>query len=147
MTPSDARTVEYTDLTDPTEEQIQQIIELYRNQGWWQPGDDRTGRLVPKIIAGSHCFVIATAGRRIVGMGRAISDGISDAYIQDLTVRIDRRKEGIGQRILETLLQRLHAGGIRWIGLIAEPGSRELYLRAGFRDMSGSTPMLMTGEP
>ncbi|MEW6335348.1 MAG: GNAT family N-acetyltransferase [Thermodesulfobacteriota bacterium] len=147
MTPSDARTVEYTDLTDPTEEQIQQIIGLYRDQGWWQPGDDQTGRLVPGIITGSHCFVIATDGGSIVGMGRAISDGMSDAYIQDLTVRIDRRKEGIGQRILETLLERLHASGIRWIGLIAEPGSGDLYRRAGFRDMTGSTPMLMIGEP
>ena len=49
--------------------------------------------------------------------------------------------------ILKTLLERLHADGIAWIGLIAEPGSKNLYLRAGFREMSEAIPMLMIEEP
>jgi len=98
---------------------------------------------VTRLITGSHCFVIATEDRDIVGMGRAISDGISDAYIQDLTVRFDRRKRGIGQLILQKLLERLCTDGIAWIGLIAEPGSDALYRRAGFQSMSASVPMLL----
>jgi len=147
MTSSDDKTVKCTTLKDPTEAQIRQIIELYRDQGWWQPGDDRGERLVSRLIAGSHCFVIATDGESILGMGRVISDGVSDAYIQDLTVRLDRRKQGIGELILQTLLERLRTGGINWIGLIAEPGSGNLYRRAGFREMSDSIPMLMIREP
>lgn len=147
MTSSVDKTVKCTPLEDPTEVQIRQIVELYRDQGWWQPGDDRSERLVSRLIAGSHCFVIATDGENIVGMGRVISDGVSDAYIQDLTVRLDRRKQGIGQLILQTLLERLHTSGINWIGLIAEPGSGNLYRRAGFREMSDSIPMLMIKEP
>lgn len=134
-------------LTNPSEEQIRQIVGLYKDQGWWQSGDDRTERLASRLIAGSYCFVIAIDGESIVGMGRVISDGVSDAYIQDLTVRVDRRKQGIGQLILRTLLEQLQAGGIAWIGLIAEPGSVGLYRRAGFREMSGSLPMLMIKEP
>ncbi len=134
-------------LHEPTNEQIRQIVELYRDQGWWQKSDSRMERLVPKLIAGSHCFVIATDGDSILGMGRAISDGVSDAYIQDLTVRLSHRKQGIGQLILKTLLELLHANGINWIGLIAEPGSGNLYRRAGFREMSASIPMLMIKEP
>ena len=147
MTSCDDKTVKCVLLQDPTEEQIRQIVELYRAQGWWQSGDDRTERLASRLIAGSHFFVIATDGESIVGMGRVISDGVSDAYIQDLTVRLDRRKQGIGQLILQTLLERLHTNGIHWIGLIAEPGSGNLYRRAGFREMSDSVPMLMIKEP
>jgi ribosomal protein S18 acetylase RimI-like enzyme len=147
MTSSDDKTVKCTPLEDPTEGQIRQIVELYRDQGWWKPGDDRSERLLSKLIAGSHCFVIATERGNIVGMGRVISDGVSDAYIQDLTVRLDRRKQGIGQLILQTLLERLRTDGIHWIGLIAEPGSGNLYRRAGFREMSDSIPMLMIKEP
>jgi spermidine synthase len=147
MTSCNDKTVKCILLHEPTEEQILQIVGLYRDQGWWQPGDDRTERLVPRLIAGSHCFVIATDGKSIVGMGRAISDGVSDAYIQDLTVHLNRRKQGIGQLILQTLLERLHTNGITWIGLIAEPGSGNLYRRAGFREMSASVPMLMIKEP
>lgn len=130
-------------LREPDEGQIRQIIELYREQGWWHVEDDFRKDLVTRLIAGSHCFVVATDEKDIVGMGRAISDGISDAYIQDLTVRLDHRKEGIGKLILQTLLERLYADGIAWIGLIAEPGSETLYRQAGFKEMSASTPMLL----
>jgi aralkylamine N-acetyltransferase len=131
----------------PTEYQIRMIVGLYRTQGWWQAGDDESPQFITRLITGSHCFVVALEGEDIVGMGRAISDGVSDAYIQDLTVRSDYRNQGIGRRILQTLLGRLHADGLRWIGLIAEPGSYDLYRRAGFQEMSACVPMLMTQKP
>ncbi|MBN2439594.1 MAG: GNAT family N-acetyltransferase [Deltaproteobacteria bacterium] len=131
----------------PTEKQIQEITGLYRAQGWWQAGDDENRQLIPKLIAGSHCFVVALDGEDIVGMGRAISDGVSDAYIQDLTVRSDYRNQGIGRRILQDLLERLHADGLHWIGLISEPGSYGLYRWAGFQEMSDCTPMLLDRTP
>lgn len=139
--------ISYRSVQAPTEDQANQIAALYQAQGWWQARDDDRQSLIGGIVKGSHCFVIATDGNTIVGMGRAISDGISDAYIQDLTVKKDRRSQGIGRRILLTLLERLHADGIGWIGLIAEPGSCKLYSRAGFREMEGAVPMLMTEEP
>jgi aralkylamine N-acetyltransferase len=147
MISRDDKTVKCLPLQDPTEEQIRQIVGLYRDQGWWKPRDDSTERLLSRLIAGSHCFVIAIEGESIVGMGRVISDGVSDAYIQDLMVRLDRRKQGIGQLILQTLLESLHTNGIHWIGLIAEPGSDNLYRRAGFQEMAASIPMLMITEP
>jgi len=133
-------------LQKPTDDQIRQIVKLYRAQGWWLAGDEGRKELIPRLIAGSLCFVIATDGSSILGMGRAISDGVSDAYIQDLTVRHDCRNKGIGQMILKTLLDRLRADGIVWIGLIAEHGSINLYRRAGFREMPEATPMLMNEE-
>ena len=130
----------------PTAEQSRLIAELYRAQGWRQASDDDSPQWIRKLVAGSHCFVVAVEGEEIVGMGRAISDGISDAYIQDLTVRSNRRNQGIGGRILRTILERLHADGLRWIGLIAEPGSSNLYHHAGFREMPAAVPMLMIRE-
>jgi spermidine synthase len=80
-------------------------------------------------------------------MGRAISDGISDAYIQDMAVLSTRRKQGIGKMILQALLQRLEADGLRWIGLIAEPGSFNLYRLMGFQEMTARVPMLLIKKP
>jgi spermidine synthase len=130
----------------PTESQIRQIEDLYRSQGWWQAGDAEKPHLIRKLIAGSHCFVVALLNGEVVGIGRAISDAVSDAYIQDLTVRSDCRNRGVGQSILQMLLDCLHADGLRWIGLIAEPGSDSLYRRAGFQEMSSWIPMLMTSK-
>ncbi len=138
--------VQYQFLKTPTEEQTQQIISLYREQGWWQAQDEHREQLLSRLISGSHCFVVATDGTGILGIGRAISDRVSDAYIQDITVRKDRRRRGVGGAILRKILDRLHEDGIPWVGLISEPGSANLYLKAGFHEMAGSVPMLMIKE-
>lgn len=130
-----------------TEEQSRQIIELYQSQGWWSASDEATKELIPRLVSGSHCFVVATEGDHVIGMGRAISDGISDAYIHDLAVLSSRRRQGIGKMILEALLKRLASDGLSWIGLIAEPGSSHLYRHAGFQEMTDWIPMLMIEEP
>ena len=93
-------------------------------------------------MRGSHCFVIAEAQGRVVGMGRAISDGVSDAYIQDVVVDPAFRKRGIGGRIVADLVDRLRHDGIDWIGLGAEAGTHDFYRRAGFAEMPGCTVML-----
>ena len=81
----------------------------------------------------------------IVGMGRAISDGTSDAYIQDVAVDVNCRGKGIGTEIIKRLLKRLNQDGVNWVGLIAERGSHPFYERLGFSTMPDSTPMVKIG--
>lgn len=131
----------FTFLAAPAPEQLQQIIALYRMEEWWTEGPDDPD-LVARIIAGSHCFMIATSLGEIVGMGRAISDGASDAYIQDVTVKKNYRRRGIGSRIIAQLIERLHRDGLYWIGLIAEKNSYRFYEPLGFKIMPNAVPML-----
>ncbi|MBU0988480.1 MAG: GNAT family N-acetyltransferase [Proteobacteria bacterium] len=130
-----------TFLTSPTPSQLEQIIILYREEGWWTKGPFDPGH-ANRIIAGSHCFVIATIDEKITGMGRAISDGVSDAYLQDITVKKEYRRRKIGKKIVNALLSRLEEDGFEWIGLIAERGSHEFYRQFGFKKMPDSVPML-----
>lgn len=128
-------------LTSPTPEQIEQIILLYRLEGWWTTGPFDPDHVV-RLIAGSHCFAAAIHGNEIIGMGRVISDGVSDAYIQDLTVKKAYRNRKVGKQILKALLHRLKQDGLGWVGLIAERGTHKFYERFGFRGMPDSVPML-----
>jgi len=121
---------------------IEQITALYRSQGWWNGSDNPD--LVLRIIQGSHCFMVARHGQEIVGMGRAISDRTSDAYIQDVTVKKKFRGQGIGTYIIRMIINRLQLDGIFWIGLIAEKGSHGFYEPIGFRPMINSTPMILS---
>jgi aralkylamine N-acetyltransferase len=132
----------YTFITEPTPAQVQGVLELYQFQGWWgQPGDhDR--EMAEAVIRGSHCFVIASHEGRLIGMGRAISDRVSDAYIQDLVVQPAFRGKGIGIGIVNELIGRLQRDGLVWIGLVAEAGTWDFYRRAGFAEMPGSVLML-----
>jgi spermidine synthase len=133
----------YTVLVNPTDDQIEQITRLYRDEGWWTKEDDDPDQ-VSDIITGSHLFLIAEISGEIVGMGRAISDRRSDAYIQDVTVKKHHRGQRIGSAIVNELANRLRADGMEWVGLIAEKNSHKFYSRLGFRQMPDSVPMLKT---
>jgi len=130
-------------LRKPTPGQIPQITALYRQAGWWDGDAPDTPELVTRIVVGSHCFVVATHNGAIVGMGRAISDRASDAYLQDITVRDAYRNQGLGSRIIATLIDRLHSDGIDWVGLIAEKKSYPVYEKFGFRRLADATPLVL----
>lgn len=122
----------------------QAILDLYRAAGWWQMDENPEYlETVKSIISNSFCFVIALRGEEIIGMGRAISDGVSDAYIQDVTVRESERGQGIGKEIIRTLVRYMKEHRLQWIGLISEPGYESFYKSLGFGVMQNYTPFLL----
>lgn len=135
--------IDYMFLETPTQTEIARLIELYRLAGWWTDGTDDP-ILVAGIVSGSHCFLVARQAGTIVAMGRAISDRVSDAYIQDVTVDPALRSRGIGSRMVAMLTTRLQDDGIGWIGLIAERKTHPFYRPLGFSPMADSVPMLKT---
>lgn len=132
----------YKFLLSPSSDQIRHIISLYRSADWWAKDVPDDPHLVERIITGSHCFMVATEGEEIVGMGRVISDRASDAYIQDLTVKEAYRDMGVGTEIVKRILSRLEEDGIKWIALIAERNSHEFYEHFGYKIMPDSMPMI-----
>lgn len=124
-----------------TELPVETVVELYQAGGWWQ--ESARGRaIIPQMIRGSLCFVVArTDDDRVVGMGRAISDGVSDAYIQDVVVRSELRGQGIGAGIIRTLVEQCQQRGIEWLGLVAEPGTTQFYGELGFKPLAGYVAM------
>jgi len=135
--------IDYQFLSTPTQTEIARLTDLYRLAGWWADAADNPA-VVAGIVDGSHCFLVARKAEAIIGMGRAISDRISDAYIQDVTVDPAFRRQGIGSRMVAELVARLEADGIGWIGLIAERKTHPFYQPLGFSRMADSVPMLKT---
>ena len=108
---------------------------------WWEMGWDKTQ--IPTLINGSYLVIIARdAENNAVGMGRLISDGSSDCYIQDVVVFPEYREHRIGSRIVTALKRIAELTGHTWIGLISAPGKEQFYERAGFSRMENYTPML-----
>lgn len=121
---------------------LEQIMALYKDAGWWNESFGN-GEFIPQIIRRSTVFVAAYEGTQIVGMGRAISDGVSDAYIQDVVVLRSHRGQGIGKMLVLEIVRRLKKRGIDWIGLISTPGSEGFYRSMGFEVMPSHSPMLL----
>lgn len=124
----------------------EEIVALYRAGGWWRDSYNPSG--ISQVIEGSFAFAVAVSSLgTAVGMGRVISDGTSDAYIQDVVVLPDYRAQGIGRTLVKSLLEHCVSKGLQWVGLIAEPGQDEFYSLLGFKRMEHYVPMLyQTGE-
>jgi GNAT superfamily N-acetyltransferase len=122
-----------------------ELVELYRAGGWWLEHYDPGG--IPPLIKGSFVFAVAidNSSGKAIGMGRAISDGVSDAYIQDVLVLNEWRGKGIGLGIVSTILNYCLENKLHWIGLIAEPGTRSFYEPLGFKVLPGE-PMVLKPE-
>ena len=123
-----------------------EIVDLYKAGGWWKNSYDPAG--IKRLIKGSFAFVVAIdkTTKKAIGMGRLISDGVSDAYIQDTIVLHEYRKMGIGSLIVKTLVDYCLSKGILWIGLIAEPDQDRFYSNLGFKVMEKYVPMKLPTE-
>ncbi|MDO9036053.1 MAG: GNAT family N-acetyltransferase, partial [Methanoregula sp.] len=123
-----------------------EIADLYRAGGWWKEEYDPAA--LDSLIRGSFSFAVAVDKKtgKAIGMGRVISDGVSDGYIQDLVVLPDYRKSGIGKELVSALVERCVKSGITWIALIAEPDTEKFYFPVGFVPMQGYVPLIFRGE-
>ena len=128
-------------LTNCTERLIGDIVALYASAGWWKEEYDARG--IPKLVESSFCFFAAQdVDGRIVGMGRALSDGVSVAYIQDLAVLPITRGMGIGSALISHLTAYIKNFGVVSIMLMAQPGTASFYSFCGWNAIPQRTCLL-----
>lgn len=120
------------------------LIRLYKIAGWWKLSDKASD--VPKVVSNSFCFLIAIKDGEIIGTARVISDGVTDAYIQDVVVDPRFRKLGIGKEIVKRLVSFCLERKVYWIALIAEPGTADFYQPIGFKPMQNYLPMKYSND-
>ena len=111
---------------------------LYRIAGWVDEADD-CGFLKSALENSCAVCVARDGDGALVGMGRALGDGVSDAYIQDVVVDPAFRRRGVGGAIVRALIAELRRRGVDWIALVGEPGTGEFYRSLGFRAPEGFT--------
>ena len=132
-----------TILKQPTAEQIADIFKLFVQADFAEQAADFAW--LAEALNGSLLAVAAQddSSGRIIGFARALGDGASDCYIQDVVVASEYRRQGIGRKLMEFMLKELAAKNIDWVGLIATPGKSEFYRQLGFEAMTDFTPMLL----
>jgi ribosomal protein S18 acetylase RimI-like enzyme len=83
-----------------------------------------------QLIVGSTVYITARYSGNLVGFGRMLSDGAAIAYINDMAVHPQYQRQGIGQRILELLMEAV--GDVSSIYLYTNTAD-SLYMRNGFQ--------------
>lgn len=86
------------------------------------------------------CFVYSN--NTLVGVGRALADGLDCSYICDMAVHPEYQGLGLGQKIIQKLVEL--SEGHRKIILYANPGTEGFYSKQGFHKMN--TAMAIFGN-
>ncbi len=85
----------------------EEVLPLYAAAGWTRY-TERPGMLA-EAFAHSLCVLVAWDGERLTGLIRAVGDGASVLYIQDLLVLPECRRQGVGTALVQALLRRYAA--------------------------------------
>lgn len=85
-----------------------------------------------KAFENSYVTVFIYYGNRMIGFGRAISDGAYQAAIYDVAVAPDFQRKGLGNIILKNIISKLLQCNII---LYASPGKEDFYTKNDFRKM------------
>lgn len=96
-------------------------------------GRKRDPEKVELAFQNSQLKVFAFEQNKLIGAGRALSDGVWRAAIYDVAVLPQYQRKGIGSIILQHLIE---AANVEVIMLYVAPGKEAFYERFGFKKMN-----------
>ena len=96
------------------------------------PLGKRDPHLVEKAFRGSYACCFVEENSKLVGAGRAISDGASNSAMFDVVVLPEYQGKGLGKSIVLYLLERLPK---RSVLLVSVPNQEEFYRKLGFHKL------------
>jgi GNAT superfamily N-acetyltransferase len=103
-------------------------------------------------LRASWCSVCVRVGAELIGMGRVVGDGGLFLFVVDIAVTPAWQRRGLGRRIMQALMQQVHARAFPYtqVGLIADGPAHLLYQQFGFRlvapESQGMSLRLEKGE-
>lgn len=108
-----------------------ELADLRASVGWNRMQRDLAD---PRLTRYLH--LCAFDGDRLIGYAEVVSNGVTDAYIQDVMVRPDWQRRGVGTQLMERVLLRLKAEGVYMVSVIyGEESLRPFYEKFGFFTM------------
>ncbi len=107
-----------------------ELSQLYRKA----PLGEKSPKDLETVFGNSRfkCFVYAEG--ELVGVGRALADGLDCSYLADVAVHPDFQGRGLGKAIIAKLVEL--SDGHKKILLYANPGTESFYRTLGFYRMN-----------
>ena len=111
-----------------------EIRRLYSSVGWTAYTEDMDA--LYRGFINSLLTLAAYEDDELIGILRAVGDGATIVFIQDLLVLPEKQRTGVGSALVRALLERYP--GVRQIELMTDntPGTVAFYRSLGFRELS-----------
>ena len=110
---------------------LRQLQKLFDKHAFW--AQKRSLKNLRKLLSGSSVVVSLWQGKRMIGFGRATSDGIYRAVLWDIVVADDLQGQGLGSDVVSAILSMKKLNQVERIYLMTTNG-REFYQQIGFAD-------------
>jgi ribosomal protein S18 acetylase RimI-like enzyme len=122
---------------------LEELQELFQVAAFW--AKDRRPEDLAVAIANSDPVITVWDGARLIGFGRATSDGIYRATIWDVIIHPDYQGAGLGSKLVETVLSHPKLSRVERTYLMTTHQQR-FYERIGFKQNT-STTMVLHNQP
>ena len=116
---------------------------LFRKHAFW--AQERTTADLRRMLTGSPVVVSLWRGKRLVGFGRASSDGIHRAVLWDIVVAGDLQGRGLGRQVVEALLDSPRLCRVERVYLMTT-NSAGFYQQLGFSSAEPQQLLIRTSE-
>ncbi|UGU18055.1 GNAT family N-acetyltransferase [Sinomicrobium kalidii] len=121
--------------TDKSKLDIDLIEDFLKNKSYWAKGRNRN--IIEKSIANSLCFGIYTREEKQVGFARIVTDYAVFAWVMDVFITDDYRKNGLGKLLMEHIVQHPELREVEKWGL-KTLDAHTLYKKFGFHNTTQS---------
>ncbi|GAA5157388.1 N-acetyltransferase [Ornithinimicrobium tianjinense] len=111
----------------------EELVELYTAVGWSAYTDDPD--TLEEAVRNSTRVVTARYGDQLLGLARVISDGASIAYLQDVLVRPELQREGVGRSLVLAALEPFAHVRQKVLLTDDEPRQRAFYESLGYTEI------------
>lgn len=101
------------------------------------------GQVHKKAFENSHTVVFVFDDDKLVGFGRAVSDGAYEAAIYDVAVLPEYQGKGIGRLIISSIVKKIPQCNFI---LFSSPGKEEFYKKLNFRKMKTGMALFSDAE-
>ena len=118
---------------------IQQLQGLLDANSFWARG--RSPQSLKRMLLSSQAAVSAWTGGKLIGFGRATSDGLFRAVLWDVVVAESHQGKGLGRRMVQKLLQTPALRRVERIYLMTT-NSAGFYGQLGFETVDNQQLML-----
>jgi GNAT superfamily N-acetyltransferase len=115
---------------DPARIDREAAWEFLSTDAYWQRWRSRDDVETQFDTAWRVVGVYDVATGAMVGLARAVSDGVAFAYLADVYVLDTHRGHGLGKRLMEKMIDDGPGSGFRWV--LATKDAHGLYAQYGF---------------
>jgi GNAT superfamily N-acetyltransferase len=125
---NDAPVIQTVPSVDPAD-----LLDLYESVGWKAYTRDPKG--LATAVANSTYIVEARVNGELVGLARGLSDDVSIFYLQDILVRPEWQRRGVGKALMLDCLERFRH--VRSQVLLTDdlPAQHRFYEAMGYQDI------------